>query len=943
MLPGSGYDGRVLAARSALGGLARGQLGVRRLIVAGVAAAAVVVALAGAVMGSSHTGQPERAHAYGPPARQGLAGVPLLAQPLVSAVLGRQDVAYRVVGLGAANSAQRLEVAFSRAGATVVSGSGRVRFSLAAFGYASALRAVGAVAPRVAANRVVYGRAGVSEWYTNGPSGLEQGFDVRSRPTVGSGALTLAVALVGDLRGRLERRAALLTLRGARLRYGGLVVTDARGRVLRSRLQLAGARVLIRVDDRGARYPLRIDPFIQQGQMLVGDDAIDAGRQGTSVAVSADGSTALIGASGDDGGVGAAWVFTRSGSTWTQQGSKLTANDEAGGGDFGDSVALSADGDTALIGGSSDNSGVGAAWVFTRSDSTWTQQGSKLTANDETGIGRFGLSLALSADGSTALIGGPWDTPSADGYTGAAWVFSRTGSIWTQQGSKLASPCGLCQAGRSVALSGDGSTALIGSVYADAAVVFTRSGSSWAQQGSGLIGSGAIGGGNEGSGVALSADGNTALLGDPSDTGNVGAAWVFTRSGSTWTQQGSKLVGSGGWGYTSQGYSVSLSADGRTALIGGPADNDDVGAGWVFTRSGTTWTQQGSKLVGSGGWGYNVQGSSVALSANGRTALIGGPETDGDMGAAWVFALAQSTLTVGQAGTGSGTVISQPTGISCGSSCSSAFDTDTQVNLTATPASGSTFAGWSGGGCTGTATCTVTLSSDTTITATFNALRRLTVTKMGSGSGRVTSNAAGIDCGTICGATFTSGEVVTLTAMPTRASVFAGWSGACTGTSQTCEVALSTDQSVAATFQAKPALSRLSVSPKAFRPANSGPSTQPASRRSNRGTPVRYTLNEPAMVRFTIEQQLLGYKKGTGKHARCVAPTKHNQNAPRCVRTVTLHGSFTVNGKTGTNSFRFTGRLAGRTLAPGSYTLIATPTEQGLVGNPIKTLMRISA
>ena len=155
-------------------------------------------------------------------------------------------------------------------------------------------------------------------------------------------------------------------------------------------LLLRGRTLLLRVDDAGARYPLTLDPLIQQGSKLTASGETGDGAFGASVALSADGTTALIGGPFDNGYVGAAWVFTRSGSTWTQQGSKLTGGDETGAGEFGFSVALSADGNTALIGGAEDNSGVGAAWVFTRSGSAWTQQGAKLTASDETGAGGFG-------------------------------------------------------------------------------------------------------------------------------------------------------------------------------------------------------------------------------------------------------------------------------------------------------------------------------------------------------------------------------------------------------------------------------------------------------------------------------------------------------------------------------------------------------------------------
>jgi hypothetical protein len=123
-------------------------------------------------------------------------------------------------------------------------------------------------------------------------------------------------------------------------------------------------------------------------------------------------------------------VFTRAGGVWTQQGTKLTGTGETGAGRFGSSVALSADGNTALIGGYADNGNVGAAWVFTRAGGVWTQQGAKLTGTGETGGGVFGNSVALSADGNTALIGGPQDNSGV----GAAWVFGAP---------RIASPPGL--------------------------------------------------------------------------------------------------------------------------------------------------------------------------------------------------------------------------------------------------------------------------------------------------------------------------------------------------------------------------------------------------------------------------------------------------------------------------------------------------------------------
>ena len=137
--------------------------------------------------------------------------------------------------------------------------------------------------------------------------------------------------------------------------------------------------------------------------------------------------------------------------------------------------------------------------------------------------------------------------------------------------------------------------------------------------------------------MALSFDGNTAMVGGFGDN-TIGATWVFTRSGSVWTQQGAKLVGTGGMAVSGQGHAVSLSSDGNTAIIGGSTDNGIAGAAWVWTRSGSVWTQQGSKLVGTGAVGtQSRQGVSVSLSADGFTAVVGGHTDNSNAGATWVF------------------------------------------------------------------------------------------------------------------------------------------------------------------------------------------------------------------------------------------------------------------------------------------------------------------
>jgi hypothetical protein len=137
-----------------------------------------------------------------------------------------------------------------------------------------------------------------------------------------------------------------------------------------------------------------------------------------------------------------------------------------------------------------------------------------------------------------------------------------------------------------------------------AAWTFTRSGNAWTQQGDKLVGSGVVGSAQQGFSVALSSDGNTAVVRALEDNSYTGAAWVFTRSNGSWTQQGAKLVGSGAVGGSEQGVSVSLSADGNTAMVGWERDNSYGGAAWVFTRTRNgVWTQQGNKLAGSGAVG----------------------------------------------------------------------------------------------------------------------------------------------------------------------------------------------------------------------------------------------------------------------------------------------------------------------------------------------------
>jgi hypothetical protein len=253
--------------------------------------------------------------------------------------------------------------------------------------------------------------------------------------------------------------------------------------------------------------------------------------------------------------------------------------------------------------------------------SQFIQQGPKLVGTGGVGNTFQGRSVAISSDGNTAIVGAPHDGGS--NFAGAVWIFIRSGGVWTQQGPKLVGTgaIGGSQQGNSVAISSDGNTIIEGgssdSDNAGAIWIFVRSGGVWTQQGPKLVGTGAIGTASQGGSAAISSDGNTLIESGSGDNLSIGAVWIFTRSGGVWTQQGPKLIGTGGVGQSYQGGSTAISSDGNTIIEGGPADNNGIGSDWVFTRSGGVWTQQGPKLIGTGWIAHPNQGSSVAISSEG--------------------------------------------------------------------------------------------------------------------------------------------------------------------------------------------------------------------------------------------------------------------------------------------------------------------------------------
>ena len=401
----------------------------------------------------------------------------------------------------------------------------------------------------------------------------------------------------------------------------------------------------VKTPDRGARHPVGASSlgWVPQPKLWAADGATTAGF---SAAVAMWGDAAIVGSRYDaNAGLssGSAYIFVNNGSLWMEE-TKVVPADAEDGQFFGCAVALSTD--TALVGAFEDTEkaiGAGAVYVFVRNGSTWTQQ-AKLLAADGGFADHFGFSVAIS--GNTALIGAPEDAVNGP-ESGSVYVFVRNGSTWTQEAKLSAADAGPQRFfGTSVALHAD--TALVGAVLGDglssetgAAYVFVRNGGAWTQQQKLWASDGSA---NSFLGTSVALFGDTALVGAPgaeTDGVRIGGAYLFARSGTTWTEQ-QKLLGEEGDDSMTFGISVALWGD--NALVGAPSGSNMgvvSGVAFSFVRSGPKWVQS-TKLVAFDGFGSDNFGAAVAL-WNDR-ALVGAPYADAqgsDVGAAYPFIASQ--------------------------------------------------------------------------------------------------------------------------------------------------------------------------------------------------------------------------------------------------------------------------------------------------------------
>ena len=316
------------------------------------------------------------------------------------------------------------------------------------------------------------------------------------------------------------------------------------------------------------------------------------------IATAIDGDTLVVGSNSQESDfnlAGAVYVFVREGVHWHFQ-AKLVPLDPVGVHFFGWTVGIS--GDTIVVGAPGDNDAgtwSGAAYVFVREGTSWSQQ-AKLAAVDAEAGDEFGVSVAI--DGDTLVVGSYLDDDVASD-SGAAYVFVRNGDNWSQQAKLTASnPSAAAWFGIAVALDGD--IVSVGAIYDDtagtnagAAYIFVRNGASWSQQQKLTAGDGAA---HNTFGFAVAVQGNTAVIGASgfeNTSGYAGAAYVFQRNGATWSQQ-QKLTAADATTNGFFGFGVSVALDGDAILIGAYGDDEmgvNAGSAYLFVHNGATWVQ----------------------------------------------------------------------------------------------------------------------------------------------------------------------------------------------------------------------------------------------------------------------------------------------------------------------------------------------------------------
>ena len=396
---------------------------------------------------------------------------------------------------------------------------------------------------------------------------------------------------------------------------------------------------------------------------------------GTATAISGD--YAIVGAVGDNSdatggnpknGAGAAYIFKRNGSTWARE-SKIVASDRDPSDYFGGSVAIS--GDYAVVGafaeeadatGGNVKSFAGAAYIFKRTGTTWTQE-AKIVPSDRSGYDFFGKSVAISGDyiivGAAQKLNATGTNPTFS--SGAAYCFKRIGTTWTQEAKVVSTDRAFEEYfGESVAIDGD--YAFVGAFQnttdatlanaktgAGAAFIFKRTGTAWAQEAK-IVASDR--GTQDYFGQNVAINGSYAVVGvslEDEDAAGAntksaaGSAYIFKRTGTTWAQE-AKIVATDrainayfGSSVGISGDYIAVGANGEKQDTVGANTKSGAGAAYLFKRTGTTWTQE-AKIVAADRADNAFFGAAIALS--GTDGLVGASNEKNDVAGVNPFASA---------------------------------------------------------------------------------------------------------------------------------------------------------------------------------------------------------------------------------------------------------------------------------------------------------------
>jgi hypothetical protein len=606
-----------------------------------------------------------------PHAQADLASLPRQAQPEISAALGRDMTEYHVrpglAGFVAENARQELTADITRTGIEIRNHELRWGMTLRSYGYGRHQAAVEAAAPIAIRNRAEFRRGPLTEWYVNGPMGIEQGFTLLRPPSISrsrvgahekrigiANSLTITLFLTGTSIPTIDKDRKELTLHSPDgrpvLRYAGLSAVDARGRSLPASLEMQGEDLLLHVSDRGARYPVMIDPIVQTAILTPSDGQAD---ENFTVSLAIDGNTAVVGASvastGSGTRGGAAYVFVKPSTGWvnTTQTAKLTGSDStATNSYFGYSVAIS--GNTIVVGRFSGSENV-PVYVFVKPASGWTDmtETTQLLAPAGSNVLQ-GFGAAVSVSGSTIVAGAPY----FDGvYPGTAYVYVESGGGWKTTSVPAATlqpsdPVGSNYFGGSLSL--DNNTLAVGATGAytgngptGAVYVFVRPAGGWANttQTAKLSPSDGQPGGVFG---VVFLRGKNLAVGAPYVNDYAGTAYVFVEPAGGWTNMTQTAELSPSNPHANNYFGMGVAVSGNVAVVGARGDNNYRGSAYLYVEPPTGWvnSKETRKLTASDQRPDNLFGSSVAMS--GQTILVGAPtapkhgETSGP-GEAYIF------------------------------------------------------------------------------------------------------------------------------------------------------------------------------------------------------------------------------------------------------------------------------------------------------------------